>query len=103
LPLERFHQRRFLTDFIRPGATMLIDVKVAPAAKNVLADEALGVGIANRLLHDARQSAGLYKSRARFHRRCKAHTSAWSTAWARRTTSSPSRIPRHRARAARSS
>src|SRR6266571_2044888 len=42
---ERFHQRRFLADFIRARATVPIDFKVAPATENILAKKAFGVSV----------------------------------------------------------
>ena len=55
LAFERFHQRRLFADFVSSRAAVPVDVEVAPAAENVLANKPLGIGIADRLLHDLRR------------------------------------------------
>ena len=59
LAFQRFHQRRFFADFIRPGAGVHINLKIFPRTENVLADEAARVRVGHRLLHDLHEIAVL--------------------------------------------
>ena len=52
LAFQRFHQRGFFADFVRAGAGLGDDVEVDAGAEDVLAEEALGVGLGDGALHD---------------------------------------------------
>ena len=45
LAFERLHQRRFFADFVSSSAAVPVHIEVAPAAKDVLAEKSLGVGV----------------------------------------------------------
>src|SRR5262249_31598952 len=55
LAFKRFHQGRFFTNFISPGAAVPVNVEIASAAEDILADKSLVVGVFDRLLHDVRE------------------------------------------------
>ena len=60
LAFERLHQRGLFADLIGAGAGLGDDVEVdARHAEDVLAEEALGVGVGDGLLHDVEQVAVL--------------------------------------------
>ena len=45
LAFERFHQRRLFADFVGSRAAMPVNIKIAAAAENILAEKSLGVGV----------------------------------------------------------
>src|SRR5882724_3089769 len=57
LALQGFHERRLFPDFIRAGTGVPVAIKLLAGAKDVVAEEALSVGIVDRLLHDGEQIA----------------------------------------------
>ena len=57
LTFKRLHQRRFFSNFVCPRAAMPIHIEVVSTAENILAEEALRIGVFDRLLHDDRQVA----------------------------------------------
>src|SRR5204862_996883 len=52
LPFERLEQRRLFTGLVRAGAAMHVDVAVEAGAENVLAQEAVPIGLVYRALED---------------------------------------------------
>src|SRR5438270_10450379 len=52
LALKRFHQSRLLADFVGAGASMPVAIEFLAGAEDVVAEEAFGVGVVDRLLHD---------------------------------------------------
>src|SRR5437660_10442492 len=57
LSFERFHERRLFTDLIGAGAGVPIAIELLAGPENVVAEEAFGVGVIDRLLHDGEQVA----------------------------------------------
>src|SRR5581483_1892660 len=57
LAFERLHQRRFLPNFVRAGAAMPINIEIVAAAKDILAEKAARIRVAQGFLHDDRQVA----------------------------------------------
>ncbi len=57
LAFERLHQRGLFADLVGAGAGLRDDVEVEAGAEDVLAEEALGVGVGDGLLHDLEQVA----------------------------------------------
>src|SRR5271156_4524385 len=52
LAFERLHQRRLFAHFVGPGPSMRNGVEVDARSEDVLAEEALRVGVVDGLLHD---------------------------------------------------
>src|SRR5262249_31299195 len=57
LAFERFHQCRLFADLIGSGAGVPVAIELLAAAEDVLAQEALGVGVGEGLAHDVDQVA----------------------------------------------
>ena len=57
LAFERFHQGRLFPYFVSAGAGMRNDIEIQIAAKNLLAQEALGVSVIDGFFHDLEQVA----------------------------------------------
>src|SRR6185503_6844728 len=55
LALERLHERRLLADLVCSRAAVPVNFEIASAAKDVLAEETLPVGVGDGLLHDFRE------------------------------------------------
>src|SRR5947209_6330603 len=52
LAFQRFHQRRFFADFVGAGAGVPVAIELLAGAEDVVTEEAFGVGVVDRLLHD---------------------------------------------------